>query len=415
MKIGLQTWGTDGDFMPFLALAIGLKDAGHEVTLAYTSVDGNDYIDRDDIVGIELIKADGDLPVQRNFNPCSTGATPGSFQEYSILLNRFFEPYTEAMYKASVQLCKSCDLVVGHAVCHTLLTASERFHTPRISLILAPLVVRSRYVSPVGFDLGGVINSFLWNVGGFISTKQWFEQGKKLRKNESLPPVKSLQRELFTSNLLTIVAASEALCPRPKDWDTNIRMTGFLNPPDDCDSWQMPGDLKAFLKGGPSPIYMTLGGCMQFDVEASTQLLIEAARLSGKRAIIQSFWNRVAKPTDPNIYCIGRVPHSQVFPLCSQVVHHGSAGTTQAALSAGKPSVVIAHAFDQVYWAEHLYKTGVATKPILRTQATSKSIADSLKQLETSNHIRQKASDIGQQMRNEDGLRKAVSLIEKLA
>jgi hypothetical protein len=31
MKIGLQTWGTDGDFMPFLALAIGLKKAGYNL------------------------------------------------------------------------------------------------------------------------------------------------------------------------------------------------------------------------------------------------------------------------------------------------------------------------------------------------------------------------------------------------
>ena len=43
MKIGLQTWGSDGDIRPFLALAGGLRARGHEVSLVITSVDNDDY------------------------------------------------------------------------------------------------------------------------------------------------------------------------------------------------------------------------------------------------------------------------------------------------------------------------------------------------------------------------------------
>jgi hypothetical protein len=43
MKIGLQTWGSDGDIRPFLALAGGLRARGHEVSLVVTSVDNKDY------------------------------------------------------------------------------------------------------------------------------------------------------------------------------------------------------------------------------------------------------------------------------------------------------------------------------------------------------------------------------------
>ena len=45
MKIGIQTWGSDGDILPHLALGNGLRAAGHEVTVAYTSVDNKDYSD----------------------------------------------------------------------------------------------------------------------------------------------------------------------------------------------------------------------------------------------------------------------------------------------------------------------------------------------------------------------------------
>jgi len=37
MKIGIKTWGGDGDIFPFLALANGLRSAGHQVTVVYTS------------------------------------------------------------------------------------------------------------------------------------------------------------------------------------------------------------------------------------------------------------------------------------------------------------------------------------------------------------------------------------------
>ena len=43
MKIGIQTWGSDGDILPFIALANGLKVADHNVTVVYTSVDNKDY------------------------------------------------------------------------------------------------------------------------------------------------------------------------------------------------------------------------------------------------------------------------------------------------------------------------------------------------------------------------------------
>ena len=38
MKIGLQTWGSEGDIRPFLNLSDGLLRAGHEVRLLITEV-----------------------------------------------------------------------------------------------------------------------------------------------------------------------------------------------------------------------------------------------------------------------------------------------------------------------------------------------------------------------------------------
>jgi hypothetical protein len=110
MRIGLQTWGTDGDFMPFLALSIGLKQAGHQVTLAYTSVDGKSYSSLSETHGIELIEANGGISARTDVNPYAIAAKPGSFREYSTLLKLYFDPFAEAMYSASEKLCRENDL-----------------------------------------------------------------------------------------------------------------------------------------------------------------------------------------------------------------------------------------------------------------------------------------------------------------
>lgn len=413
MKIGLQTWGTDGDFFPFLALAIGLRDVGHEVSLSYTSIDGKDYSNKPGNEGITLIRTCAETTSTTLKNPYAIKAKAGSFREYTKLLEHYFDPHAQAMYEASKKLCKENDLVIGHAVCHTLLTASEKFNCPRISLVLTPLVVRSNYASPIGMQLGKAINSFLWSIGGKVATQTWFKTAKEIRKREGLPPVKSLQKELFTSNTLTLVAASETLTPRPKDWADTIKMTGFLNLPNSNTKWQMPEDLKSFLDAGNPPIYMTFGSCMQFDLASSTKLLIETARLSGKRTIIQSDWRKVEKPKDEHIFCIDYAPHSEVFPRCSLIVHHGGAGTTQAAVLAGKPSVVVAHGFDQVYWGKQVQKMKVGGN-LLHLKTTTPSILAKGIDMVLHSNAAKNAKQLGQEMAKEDGIDKAVACIHSL-
>ena len=43
MRIGLQTWGSEGDIRPFLALGHGLAARGHTVELVYTEIGDRRY------------------------------------------------------------------------------------------------------------------------------------------------------------------------------------------------------------------------------------------------------------------------------------------------------------------------------------------------------------------------------------
>lgn len=414
MKIGLQTWGTDGDFYPFLALAIGLKAVGHEVTLAYTSVDGKDYSDHPLSEGIELIKADGGIPIPKDVNPYAIDAKAGSFKEYSKLLDLYFDPFVEVMYEASEQLCSEDELVIGHAACITLHTAALKHKRPRISLILTPMMLQSKEFSPLGTDLGLWINTMMWWLGDRVSTARWFRSAQAIHHKEGLPRIKSLQHEMFRSPLLTLVAANSSLCPRPSDWPFNVKMTGFLNLKSTEKQWSMPEDLRVFLQADEAPIYMTFGSCMAFDVEVSTRLLLEAAKRSGRRAIIQSNWGALNRSDNPNIFQIGQAPHSELFPHCSLIVHHGGAGTTQAALMAGKPSVVVAHGFDQPYWGGQLKTANAGGRVLNRKGLMAEALAAEIDAVGSDHKLTSNAQRISSEMQQDNGVTFTVDAIQEL-
>ena len=413
MKIGMQTWGSDGDILQVIALAGGLSQAGHTVTLAITSVSNKDYSALASAMNIKLIKANEpfDVDMKRLFGEIM--GTSDEIKQLEFLLGTYFDPVVEDMYKASTMLCKENDLVIGHFFSHTLLTASQKHGCPRVSVAFSPGVIRTRYLSPLGINFGTLVNRAIWNIADYLIRRKCFLAAEALRVQEGLPRLKSLGKELYISDDLTLLATSRALSTSQPDWGENIQLCGSFNIPSVVPDWEMPDDLRLFLDAGEPPVYITFGSCTQFDLESSTRLFVEGIQRSGRRAIIQSDWESIpAIEDDPNIYRVKRIPHQQVFPFCSMVVHHGGAGTTQGALRSGKPSLVVEHAFDQTYWGEQLKKVGVAGKVLHRRSLTAEKLTRGIDDVLSSSDMKKNAQRLGSIMREEDGVGRAVKLIE---
>ncbi len=183
MKIGLQTWGSDGDIRPFLALAGGLSSAGHDVTVAYTSVDNKDYTSLSEAMKFKLVKVyekfDHDNAIEKGEDIIKT---KDILKQFIMLFKYFFEPAVEDMYKASIKLCSENDMVIHHAVNHTLLTAADKCNCPRAVLILCPIAIESKYVPPLGLpNLGKWINSLFWRFGDYMLKKKCYPSANILR------------------------------------------------------------------------------------------------------------------------------------------------------------------------------------------------------------------------------------------
>ena len=415
MRIGIQTWGSDGDILPFIALAKGLNDAGHKVSVVYTSVDNKDYASFSTNSGISMVKAFEKFHLPREKVLSDILYTRNILKELALTLKYFFDPAVEAMYAAAKQLTHECDLVIGHVIHYPLAIAAEKARRPRVSVALCPLIIGSAYTSPLGPSFGKGLNALLWKLADFAARRKMYIPAQRLRKKEGLAPYRDLQSELYVSKALTLIATCKPLCTPMPDWGEHIQVSGFLNPPQKSADWVMPKALRAFLEDGAPPVYFTFGSITQFDIQGTTRLFLEAARKAGVRAIIQSHWDQFQTTSeDPDIYPAPPMPHEQVFPHCSMIVHHGGSGTTQSSLRAGKPSIVVAHAFDQTYWGKRLHRMGVGGKVLQRRTATAERLADGIRMILRSPQISRKAQKLGRSVRAENGVGEAVAKIQTI-
>jgi len=93
-------------------------------------------------------------------------------------------------------------------------------------------------------------------------------------------------------------------------------------------------------------------------------------------------------------------------------VIHGGIGTTAAAMQAGIPAVVVPFTLDQGFWGERAYRLGVAPKPIPRRQLTADKLVQAIRTVVDDAPMRQRASQLGQRLRSENGVLNAVRILE---
>lgn len=410
MKIGIQTWGSDGDILPFLALAEGLQNAGHTVTIAYTSVDNKDYSTYTKQTGIQSFKAFERFEINTDEAMAEIVRTNDPMKQFTLVMQWVFDPALDAMYQASRELCAHNDIVIGHMMAHTLLTAAQKHKTPRIVVALAPLAVRTKYIPLFGPNLGSILNLLTWKLGDLVGRKKLFARAEDIRIREGLPPLKSMQEQLYVSQDLTLIASSSVLTIRRPDWGEHIQICGDMHFQSPRQYVPMVEGMEAFLKAGTPPVYITFGSLTPFENEKLDGLVTKAVELAGCRAIFQSGTNA---QISSSLFKCDKAPHAAVFPQSAVIVHHGGAGTTHSSLRAGKPSVVVEHAFDQMFWAKELQKLGAAGEVLHRNTLTAEKLAQAITQTLASTQMRTRAAELGIAMQSENGVSNAVRLIEK--
>ena len=107
-------------------------------------------------------------------------------------------------------------------------------------------------------------------------------------------------------------------------------------------------------------------------------------------------------------------PYEWLLPKVKLVVHQGGAGVTSLVLRAGLPSVIVPLFGVHPVWGNRVFELGASARPIAAAKLTADALADAMVEAD-SDAVRQRASAIGEQIRKENGIAKAVEIVRTYA
>lgn len=416
MHITITTPGSRGDVQPYVALGVGLKQAGYQVRIAAYPIFA-DFVQR---YGLEFASITGNpreaMETQAGQEWQRSGKNAVKFIRGIRNLATFAE--LRKTLDDILEACRGTD-----AILYTVLGAAgyhvaEMMNIPRLYLLLQPLT-RSHETPSLfapALPLGGSYNwwtyilyeQLIWHMVR-VPINQWRRESLKLKPIPLRGPFDSL----YENHAPFIYGFSRYVVPRPSDWLPEHYITGywFLNGAND---WSPPPRLIDFLAREPKPIYIGFGSMSGHSARRMAELTIEAVTLSNQRAVLIGGWAAAHERDLPaHIYALESAPHDWLFPRVAAVVHHGGAGTTAAGLRAGIPSVITPFMGDQPYWGRCVHALGVGPEPILQKELTARRLADAITQAITDEEMKQRTTALGEKIRAEDGVAKAVELIKR--
>ncbi|MCA1718721.1 MAG: glycosyltransferase [Actinobacteria bacterium] len=394
MRITITTAGSRGDVQPYVALGLGLREAGHEVRLAtYAPFEGF-------VRGRGL----GYYPI--------TGDPGGAVAELLVA------EYREA--------CRDADAVVYSPVGFLGYHVAEKMDIPAIGAAVQPLFSRTRRFpsSLLGRPPGRLLeegpHGSLYNRLTYLAAEQLFWQTMRpvvaeARAELGLDPLPFLGPfgDADQRRLPILYGWSPSVLSQPPEWGGQLCTTGywFLDRP----GWRPPDELVDFLDAGPPPVSVGFGSMNNVDPEEITTRVLEALRRSGQRGILLTGWSGIGRADLPDeVFKTAEVPHDWLFGRVRAAVHHGGAGTTAASLRAGLPTVVVPFFLDQAFWGWRVAKLGVGPEPVARKKLTSERLAAAILRAATDADVEKRARLLGEKIRAEDGVTRAVEAFHRI-
>ena len=416
MRIDILAIGSRGDVQPFAALGIGLRNAGHQVRIV--TLNGFEQLIRG--CGLDHISI-GRSPqeiaasiagrdwVERRAS--TRGFLQGFVRVATSLIEEGVANYWGTCQGVEAIIVSGMGLLVGFHI-------ADRLQIPLIRVQLSPFV-RTHYDWSGRRNLLTVIRGE-WTAFLHAVFRALFWSKVRSSANMARQRILSLPALPFTepvgmmnrNRLLILDAYSTAVVPRPPDWGDWVQVTGYWFLEDSTD-WKPQDSLLDFLSSGPRPVFVGFGSTPFPDPEAATNLVLRSLKRLGQRGVIVTGGSGLpAGRLNDEVISVDSVPHRWLFSRVSSAVHHGGAGVTGAALSAGLPSVVIPIFADQPFWGERVFRLGAGPRPIPAKRLTEDLLTTAI-HAAGSEDIRRRAAALGDRIRGENGVLQAVKVLHQ--
>lgn len=410
MKITILTIGSRGDVQPFIALGLGLKQAGHQVQLAthsnFKSLIGS--------YGLTFSPVEGDVQanmlVESGQKMLDAGSNPFTFiHRYAQML----EPMTERALVDSWNACQGTDAIIAHGTAFWGYDIAQKLDVPFYLAGLQPFSPNPDFPHPMmppALRLGGLVNQLTYLLMSQLFWQIFRKPINQWRGNTLNLP--TWQQNPFWNRgwqqVPILYGYSPTVIPKPANWTEKLQVTGywFLDSPPD---FSPPPELVDFLEAGQPPVYIGFGSMTGRNPQLMTEIALSALEKTGQRGILLTGWGGISNANLPDsVFKIDSIPHNWLFPQMVAIVHHGGAGTTAAALKAGVPNIVISFITDQPFWGHRVAQLGVGPRPIPKKKLTVEKLATAIRTAVEDKVMKKRAAVLGQKIRSEDGVAQAV-------
>jgi sterol 3beta-glucosyltransferase len=419
LRITINAFGTRGDIQPYLALGSGLQRAGHQVRLSTHKI-FETFVRKYQLDFFPLELDPRQVLISQSIADLGNNT-------FRILrwLRENYELVMSDIFQATLQSAQEADLLLNSSLSFAGWHVAEKLGIPAIAAYLQPLTPTRQLfhgsvpVPPAWLPFHGVYNYLSTKLTNQVFFNMLSPLTNACRKEIlNLPPMNATNYWSLDSPSSTtpiIYGYSPSVVPKPDDWGSNQQVAGywFL---DQAQEYQPPVGLVNFLESGPTPVYVGFGSMVDHERREVTQLVAEALVQSGQRAILLGGWSDLGEAGLPDsMYRCESLPHDWLFPRMAAVVHHGGAGTTAAGLRAGMPTVIVPFFADQFFWGWQVNRLGAGPKPIPRKKLNVERLAGAIKQAVSDGSSQECAARLGENIRAENGVDKAVRLIERYA
>ncbi len=429
-RIVLNTFGSLGDVHPYIAIALELQRRGHCCVLATAEI----YRRKVVAEGLEFAPVSpdvGELLTQPELIRKLWHPTKGPV----YLMRDYLLPAVEQSYQDLNDACEGADFLLTHAAPHAGPIVAAVRKLPWLSVALQPAIYFSSYdpaVLAIAPWTRHIFRLDRWRLGRWLflpvlaaaklETRRWAKPVFKLRArlgvaNDSNPVIGGPFSPLGTLTLF-----SSHFAQQQPDWPPNSSPTGFIFYDKRGEGFGLDAEpasgmsepLRKFLTQGPPPILFTLGSAAVTHPENFYSESAAAARKLGKRAVMlvgRQVNIGAHIEQDKLIHLEEYASYSKLMPLVSAVVHQGGIGTTANTLRAGKPMIIVPWSHDQPDNGYRIQRMGLG-RVLPRNRYCAERAATELKTIMENHSFAEKAANMADLIRQEDGLNKACDRIE---
>lgn len=411
-RIAILTYGSRGDVEPFVALGLGLQDVGYAVELAGPAP----FAELAEGYGLKFV------PIEGNPDELAQAFADRAGLSWPRMVARMVEhvlPLGAAAFRTAEKVVRNVDLVV-----HSFLM-TDAGHTlarlrgvPDVSAQFFPVFLPTSAFTAVALPdlpLGGAyrrathaLNTAMFRFGarllyrrvkvssaGLPALSPWpFKSPAGVR-----PPI--------------LFAYSPRILAKPADWPSWAHVTGFWQLPLPT-GWTPPEMLIRFLQSGPRPVFFGPGSMQTGKLQHLLGDVIAAARASGQRVCLGVSPEALTEDLrGEDVFASGSIPYSWLFPRMRYILHHGGAGTTGTAVTAGVPSTAIPFSADQGFWARRIHQLGVGPVAPPARHLTRDRLMAILSDAMDNPDYERRAALLGGEIRQENGVACAIRVIQE--